>query len=76
MPSLLDRVKHKLNEASNAPAKVAIVEIPKDAKHYVCKNHFNIDNKGKEVICRVMITFLPNEQSRTCECGILYKRSL
>ena len=76
MSSLLNKLKDRLIESNQAPVQSTIVELPKDARHFVCKNHFNIDNKGREVTCRVLITFLHNEVSRTCECGIIYKRSL
>lgn len=76
MSSLLNKLKDKLVESNQNPIQSTTVEIPKDAKHFVCKNHFNIDNKGREVVTRTIINFLPNEISRTCECGIIYKRVL
>ena len=76
MSNLLNKLKDRLIESNQAPIQSQVINIPRDAQHYVCKNHFNIDNKGREVICRTLITFLPNEISRTCECGIIYKRSL
>ena len=76
MPNLLNKLKDRLIESNSAPVQSQVVNIPLSANHYVCKNHFNIDNKGMERICRVIINFLPNEISRTCECGIIYKRSL
>jgi hypothetical protein len=73
MSSLLDKLKKKLNEAP-AQASAQIVEIPSHARTFVCKNHFNLNQKGQRVVTRVIITFLPNEHQRTCECGIIYKR--
>lgn len=76
MPSLLNKLKDKIVESNSVPIQPHIIRISKDATHYVCKNHFNIDNKGKQVVTRVVINFIRNEVSRTCECGIIYERSL
>ena len=72
MSSLYKRLKEKATLVSSAKDSVQIVQIPADAKSFVCKNHFTISPKNKQVVVRVIISFLPNEKQRTCECGIIY----
>jgi len=74
MSSLLQKLKDKANIAASTKTEVTIVQIPADAKSFVCKNHFTVSPKGKQVIVRVVLSFLPNEKQRTCECGIIYKK--
>ena len=70
----MQKLRSKIEESSSNVAQANIVEIPANARTFVCKNHFNLDNKGRQVITRVIISFMPNEKIRTCECGIIYKR--
>lgn len=72
MSNLLEKLKNKAT--SIVPQEVEVVQIPSDAKSFVCKNHFTVSPKGKQVIVRVVLSFLPNEKQRTCQCGIIYKK--
>lgn len=74
MSSLLQKLKEKATLASSAKTEAQIVQIPADAKSFACKNHFTVSPKGKQVIVRVVLSFLPNEKMRTCQCGIIYKK--
>ena len=74
MPNLLNKLREKVAESAANQTKAEIVKIPLNAIRFVCKNHFTQDNKGNKVNIKVILQFLPKEKSRTCECGIVYKR--
>lgn len=73
MSSLLQKLKEKAASAI-ANNEATVIQIPADAKAFVCKNHFTVSPKGKQVMIRTILSFLPNEKQRTCECGIIYKK--
>jgi len=74
MSTLLQKLKEKAFLSASTKSEAQIVQIPADAKSFVCKNHFTVSPKGKQVVVRVVLSFLPNEKQRTCECGIIYKK--
>lgn len=77
MSKLFQKVKERITNVTTAPpAAQQIIELPIDQKFVVCKNHFTISPKGNKAIIRTVITFMDKETERTCECGILYRRSL
>jgi hypothetical protein len=67
-PNLLSRLKEKAKSAAAITGQ--IVQIPAGVKAFVCPNHTGPG--GKPV--KVVISFLPREKERTCECGTIYKR--
>lgn len=75
MSKLLQRVKDKINNVAPVSAQ-QIIELPIDQKFVVCKNHFTVSPKGAKAVIRTVINFIDNEKERTCECGILYRRTL